>query len=190
MQSANASAIVEEILGILAAAEQREYFGESVSQLAHALQCAALAQSAGARSDLVIAALLHDLGHLLDSPDALREGAVGVINHDTVAAAYLRERGFSEDVAALVESHVNAKRYLTAVNTAYQHRLSDASRRTLELQGGPMSKAEQEAFEQHPLFRECLQLRAWDEEAKYPERRPPGLETYRDLLLQHLAPLA
>jgi phosphonate degradation associated HDIG domain protein len=180
-------AVVDEILAILEAAEHREYFGEPVSQLAHALQAAELARNAGSSNEVVIAALLHDLGHILDDPASVRDGVVGVINHDAIAGRYLREHGFSETVAALVEAHVDAKRYLTATNPAYLARLSPASTETLRLQGGPMDTEEARRFAEHSLFRERLQLRSWDEEAKYPERRSAPLSAYREMLIAHLS---
>src|SRR5262249_13143707 len=104
---------VERILGLLREA-QGQYFGEPVTQLEHALQCAQLAVSSGAADELVLAALLHDVGHLLEDGDE-----AGVIAHDQVGAQWLRKLGVSERVADLVAGHVQAKRYLTATNPAY-----------------------------------------------------------------------
>ncbi|ARK13474.1 HD domain-containing protein [Fibrella sp. ES10-3-2-2] len=152
------------------------YFGEPVTQLEHALQSALLAENVGADRDTVLAALLHDIGHLLPagSEDGYMDG-YGTIDHERLGADFLREHGFSEKTAQLIENHVNAKRYLVAKQPAYLARLSDASLQTLGYQGGPMTPDEVAQFEKHPYFDEILQLRYWDEQAKI-----PGLPT-RDM---------
>jgi putative nucleotidyltransferase with HDIG domain len=153
-----------------------QYFGEQVTQLEHALQCAHLARISGADDELVIAALLHDIGHLLEPA-----GVVGIAGHNRLGSDYLRDAGFSNRVCSLVAGHVDAKRYLTAVNPEYYARLSDASKQTLAQQGGPMSAGEIQAFENDPLLREKLRLRVWDEQAKVPGLTVATLETYAEL---------
>src|SRR5258708_793551 len=101
---------VDDTLDLLEASRDMGYFGEPITQLEHALQSAQLAREAGCDEELILAALLHDVGHLV--PEAHRE-EVGVVDHDQVGAVYLRDRGFSARVVALVEGHVEAKRYLT-----------------------------------------------------------------------------
>ena len=152
------------------------YFGEPVTQLEHALQTAKLAEDAGADRDTVLAAFLHDIGHLLpvEAGAGYMDG-YGTVDHERLGADFLRERGFSEKMAQLIENHVNAKRYLVSQNPDYLARLSDASLQTLGFQGGPMTPDEATRFEQHPYFTEILQLRYWDEQAKI-----PGLPT-RDM---------
>jgi len=163
-----------------------QYFGEAVTKLAHAEQCAWHAQQAGADEELVLAALLHDIGHLLDTEEAMRDERVGVINHDQVGRRWLLDRGFSERLANLVGGHVAAKRYLTATNASYRERLSPASKETLHLQGGPMDEASALAFANEPEMRDMLRLRAWDEMAKDPMWQGPSLESYREMLDRHL----
>ena len=160
---------------------QDEYFGEAVTQLEHALQCAHLAREAGADEEMVTAALLHDIGHLI-----AEGGEIGTPDHDRAGAAYLSQVGFGERVVQLVSGHVEAKRYLTATNPDYCDRLSEASKQTLAQQGGPMSQAEAEAFEADPLFVEKLRLRSWDERAKMPGWTGDGLSYYRPILERHL----
>jgi predicted HD phosphohydrolase len=155
------------------------YFGEPVSQLQHALQAAHSAVLAQADDELVVAALLHDAGHL---PGGNLHAEIGVIDHDTSCVEWLRAQSFSPRLIALVSGHVAAKRYLVAAREGYWMRLSEASQRTLELQGGPMTKDEAAAFEAHPHFSDLLRLRAWDEQAKNPNAKVPGLETYFDLI--------
>jgi phosphonate degradation associated HDIG domain protein len=163
-----------------------QYFGELVTKLAHAEQCAWHAQQAGADEELILACLLHDIGHQLDSEDAQRNDRVGVINHDEVGRRWLLERGFSQRLADLVGGHVDAKRYLTATNESYMAKLTPASQETLSLQGGPMDEAAAEEFAQEPELRDMLRLRAWDEMAKDPNRTVTPLAEYREMLLRHL----
>ncbi|HVX66887.1 MAG TPA: HD domain-containing protein [Bryobacteraceae bacterium] len=170
-------ASVDRVLALLAGAHG-EYFGEPVSQLEHALQCAHLARQAGADDELVAAALLHDIGHLVAGAAA----EIGSPQHDGIGAAYLRQLGCSARVADLVAGHVDAKRYLTAVKPEYYAQLSEASQQTLALQGGPMSPEEVNHFAGAPGFADKLRLRTWDERAKEPSAKVPALDTYRAVL--------
>lgn len=160
-----------------------DYFGESVTQLAHALQTADRARASGADDEMILAALLHDIGHLLDGET--RED-IGVVDHDRCAMSWLRERGFGDRLVELVGSHVDAKRYLVATQPAYRKNLSEASQRTLAVQGGPMDNEEAQNFELRRRFKETLRLRVWDEQAKDPDAAVPGLEAYRQMLVSYL----
>jgi phosphonate degradation associated HDIG domain protein len=164
-----------------------DYIGEPVSQLEHMWQAAALAQAAGADDEVVLAAFFHDLGHLC-APEVAAESMAGfgAVNHEKLGGDYLRARGFSERVARLVESHVQAKRYLTYKYPSYLRRLSEASLATLAFQGGVMSAAEAAAFEQDPDADLMLQLRRWDEEAKETGLPVGRLDHLKDLALRHL----
>src|SRR5205814_3836144 len=133
---------VAAIVDLLRRSAADPYIGEPISQLEHALQTAALASRASADDVTIAAALLHDIGHLCATEDAPRMPGLGVSDHEHVGALFLRDAGFAEDVAALVDGHVAAKRYLVATRPEYAAKLSDASRATLALQGGPMSAAE------------------------------------------------
>lgn len=183
---ANAEMVVEEVMLLLQDLGGDQYFGEAVSKLQHAEQCAWHAQQAGADEELILASLLHDIGHLLESEDAIRDESVGVINHGDIGRDWLLERGFSQRLADLVGSHVDAKRYLTATNAAYMERLSPASRETLALQGGPMDEVHAEAFSREPELRDMLRLRSWDEMAKDPNQVVPPLSSYREMLVRYL----
>jgi phosphonate degradation associated HDIG domain protein len=163
-----------------------QYFGEEVTKLEHAEQCAWHAAHAGADEELTLAALLHDIGHLLDIEGTVRDERVGVVNHDEIGRRWLLERGFSQRLSDLVGGHVDAKRYLTATTEGYMDRLTPASRETLRLQGGPMDDADAAAFASSPDMRDMLRLRTWDEMAKDPVAVVPPLESYRDMLLRHL----
>lgn len=167
------------ITNLFAQGGQDAYFGEPVTQLDHALQCAQLAEQAGADDETVVAAFLHDIGHLL--PAELANGYMdgyGTVDHEQLGADFLREQGFPEKVAQLIENHVNAKRYLVFKNLDYFDRLSEASLKTLAFQGGPMTPGQALAFETNPYFRAILQLRGWDEQAKIPGLPTPDMAHY------------
>ncbi|MCX6594715.1 MAG: HD domain-containing protein [Acidobacteria bacterium] len=181
------SDVIDEVFALLQHSGGEEYFGEAISKLQHAEQCAYQAQQAGGDEELILASLLHDIGHLLDVEGTIRDERVGVVNHDEIGQQWLEAHGFSKRVAALVGGHVDAKRYLTAVNPNYLARLSPASIETLRLQGGPMDSATAAQFAEVPELRDILRLRSWDEMAKDPEWKGPNLESYRDMLTRHLA---
>jgi predicted HD phosphohydrolase len=173
------------LLERLAAAGERDYIGERVSQLEHALQCAALAQDANADDELVLAALFHDVGHLEDGADDM--DGLGAVDHEGSGADVLLAHGCSFRVGALVRDHVAAKRYLCAVKPTYYERLSEASKGTLAMQGGPMSEDEARAFARREDLHELLALRSWDDRAKMDRADVPGLESYWPMLVEHLS---
>nr|WP_295081413.1 phosphohydrolase [uncultured Roseateles sp.] len=152
---------------------------EAVTAQAHALQCAQLAEWAHADNTLVAAALLHDLGQLLDgaADDALRND-----HHELRALSFLSGGGFGPTVLEPISLHVEAKRYLVATDESYAEGLSLASRHSLALQGGPMNAEERLLFLAQPHASRALQLRRWDDLAKHPGKRTPPLAYYLDLL--------
>jgi [1-hydroxy-2-(trimethylamino)ethyl]phosphonate dioxygenase len=168
---------LETIVGLFAERGARAYLGEPVSQLEHALQAARLAVEQEAPDALVVAALLHDIGHLLDDR-AADAGDRGVDErHEDKGDCFLSQY-FEKDVTEPIRLHVSAKRYLCAVDDVYLNRLSQASTRSLEMQGGPMSRAEVEAFAPLPHADAAVALRVWDDEAKQPGLGVPGLDEY------------
>jgi gamma-butyrobetaine dioxygenase len=171
--------IVDEILGLFARRGAAAYHGEAVSQTEHALQAAELAEREGAPDHLVVAALLHDVGHLLDGQDEdfAARGIDG--GHEQAGSAWLA-RHFGPEVTEPIRMHVAAKRYLCAVDPSYLDGLSPASRLSLSLQGGPMSAQERAAFESNPAHGDAIRLRRWDDAAKVPGLDVPGLEHYRE----------
>ena len=177
---------VARVLTPLRTASQRGYIGEPVSQLEHALQAAFWARRAGARGAEVLAALLHDIGHLVASADAPQMAGLGVLEHEHIGAGFLREQGVAPAICELVRGHVAAKRYLARRKAGYYAALSEASRGTLAFQGGPMSEAEACAFETDPMGAAKLRLRTWDEAAKRPDLDVPGLDTYVGLLAENM----
>lgn len=174
----------DELSGILLRSEE-SYCGEGISQLEHALQTARLANEAAASSDEVVAALFHDVGHMIEGADSKSE--LGALEHEEIGARFLAERGFGPSVVSLVRGHVEAKRYLTWRDRRYREMLSDASQRTLELQGGPMTDEEADEFGRNPSFRARLRLRSWDDRAKIEGLKVAGVAEYRDVVLEHFS---
>jgi gamma-butyrobetaine dioxygenase len=157
--------IIDEIFALFRTRGEAAYGGEAVSQTQHALQSAQLAERAGASAALIGAALLHDVGHLLGPGDeGLAEAGVDA-RHEEAGARWLA-RWFVRDLTEPVRMHVAAKRYLCATKPDYLGRLSPASMRSLELQGGPMRAEQARDFEATPHCRDALRLRSWDEAAK------------------------
>ena len=157
------------------------YYGEPVSQREHALQAAHLAEREGSPDSLVVAALLHDIGHLVhDLPEDIAEQG-GDGRHQDAGAAWLAPH-FGPEVIRPIEMHVEAKRYLCAVDPGYAATLSDASKLSLKLQGGPMDPGEVARFEADPHHRAAVRLRAWDDTAKVVGLDVPPIEHYRGRL--------
>jgi phosphonate degradation associated HDIG domain protein len=169
---------VDAILEMFAVAGKAAYFGEAVSQTEHALQSAHLAVEAGADHELIVAALLHDVGHLLRGlPEHTAQDGIDD-EHEEIGAAWL-EQHFRPAVSAPVRLHVPAKRYLCAVESAYHATLSEASQLSLRLQGGPMTAEQADTFAQDPHHTAAVALRRWDDAAKIAGLQVPGLDSYR-----------
>lgn len=145
----------------------KQSYGEDVTQLEHMVQSGFLAAEEGYDDEVVIAAFLHDIGHIcIDHRGEDSMGQFGARRHEQIGADYLRERGFSEKIAILIEGHVGAKRYLTHKHPEYLSKLSEASLNTLKYQGGPMTEEEAVAFENGPYFDLCIKMREWDDAGK------------------------
>jgi phosphonate degradation associated HDIG domain protein len=157
------------------------YLGEPVSQTEHALQTAWAAEQAGAGGALVAASLLHDVGHLLhDLPEDCALTGIDDAHEERGARWLLRH--FGPAVAEPVRLHVAAKRFLCATDPAYAGRLSEASRLSLRLQGGPFTPDEAARFRALPDAEAAVLLRRLDDQAKAPGRHTPGLEHFRPYL--------
>jgi phosphonate degradation associated HDIG domain protein len=157
------------------------HYGEDVTQLEHALQTAHHAKRDDAPPALIAAALLHDVGHLMQK---IGENAADLgidTRHEHISAGYLG-RAFGPEVTEPIRLHVAAKRYRVAVDPVYLKRLSQASLQSLALQGGPMDPAEIAAFLADPWAEAALRLRGYDEAGKAPEAEVANFETYHDLL--------
>lgn len=165
-----------------------DYDGEPVSQASHMIQCAMLAMENMSDLPVIIGALLHDIGHLLKHEQKTKAmGGFGVVDHEGVGAWYLKHKGFSERVCAIVKHHVAAKRYLVATDNNYQKRLSPASLQTLVWQGGPMTPDETSAFEKQPYFTDIINVRHWDEEAKNTNAEVLPITYFQKILWDHLS---
>ena len=155
---------------------------EEVTQLEHALQCAALAEEANAGHTLITSALLHDIGHLLLDEEDDQQGVTGRdFCHEEMGADFLA-MFFPAAVTDPIRLHVPAKRYLCTANSSYCDTLSEASRQSLTVQGGKMSQQEKSRFETHPGLNDALKLRTWDDQAKTPGHRTPPLQHYTNIV--------
>jgi phosphonate degradation associated HDIG domain protein len=157
------------------------YFGEVVSTLEHSLQAAYFAQESRASSALVLAALLHDIGHLIDPTPQDFADWQSDARHEVSGSNWLARR-FAADVSEPVRLHVPAKRYLCATDPSYMAQLSPASVRTLALQGGPMSDAQIAEFRLERFHRDAIELRHWDDKGKIAGLRTPDFAYYRGLI--------
>lgn len=165
-----------------------DYIGEPVSQVEHMCQSALLAEKEGYNDEIILAAFFHDIGHLCEHIMEVKQmDGYGVVDHEKLGADFLLENGFSENIASLVRNHVQAKRYLTFSNEDYYSKLSEASKKTLEFQGGRMNADEASAFQADPLFEMHIRLRQWDEKAKLENQPLPPLKKYRDMMINHLS---
>jgi phosphonate degradation associated HDIG domain protein len=179
--------VVAEVFALYEKHGDEDYIGEPVSQLEHMSQAATLAEDEGYDDEVILAAFFHDIGHLCaEDAEAESMHGFGKVDHEKLGADYLRVRGFSERLATLVESHVIAKRYLTYNYPEYYDKLSDASKATLEFQGGRMTKQEAAEFEKHPDAEMFIQLRRWDDQAKEINTPVQDLEHLKSLAVNHL----
>ena len=168
---------INSIFEVLSTKGNAQYGTEAVSQLEHALQCATLAETSNASPELITASLLHDFGHLVHNlgEDAAERGIDD--RHEHRALGYLKTI-FSDAVTEPIRMHVNAKRYLCAVNRDYWDSLSPASKTSLELQGGIFTEAEATEFISQPYAKDAVKLRMWDDLAKVKNLKTPNLDYF------------
>ncbi len=178
---------VNEIFDLYQQYGDEDYIGEPVSQVEHMCQAAELAEAEGYSEDVILAAFFHDIGHFCEHimPVEQMDG-YGIVDHEKLGADFLRSKGFSEEIANLVQNHVQAKRYLTFHSPSYYDQLSEASKKTLEFQGGVMTTDEAAAFEADSLFELHIKLRKWDEKAKLENKPMPPIQKYKDMAARHL----
>ncbi len=168
--------IVEQILDAFAKCGHLDY-GENISMKEHMLQTAFLADENDEDNNVVVAALLHDFGHLIcNMPNnTFDEGSDNY--HEELGANALQD-WFEDDIVDAVRLHVDAKRYLCAANPKYKDKLSKASITTMAIQGGPMNQREMLAFRRKKGHRIAIRIRTYDDLGKMPEMQRPGLEHY------------
>jgi predicted HD phosphohydrolase len=170
----------------------KDYLGERISQLDHSLQSAHQARVSGADNETILAALLHDIGHFIpmyaNMPVMIAPNGceVGRGSHDVFGEKYLRQLGFSQKICELVGAHVLAKKFLTATDEGYYGSLTERSKQTLKLQGGPFSEEEVKEARKDPLLREKLSVRRWDDLAKVPGMAVEPLEYYEAMATESL----
>lgn len=173
--------VVETIFECFQARGHQSY-GEDVTEQEHALQCACLAVQNKEPDGLVVACLLHDIGHLLhDLGEDIAEQGIDAV-HEEKGAVWLASY-FPPEIVEPVRLHVAAKRYLCTREPGYAEALSEASALSLALQGGPMSEEEALAFEQGPHADWAVRLRRYDDHGKLTDIEVPPLESYRSLIL-------
>ena len=179
--------IVNEVFALYEKHGDEDYIGEPVSQLEHMSQAAILAEEEGFDDEVILAAFFHDIGHLCaDDMETESMDGFGNVDHEKLGADYLRERGFSERLAMLVQSHVVAKRYLTYKYPEYYNKLSEASKATLEFQGGRMNEQEALTFESHPDSELFIRMRYWDDKAKEINQPVENLAHLKSMAIDHL----
>ena len=187
MNADHARIVVDEIFSLYENYGAADYIGEPVSQIEHMCQAAQLAEAEGYDDEVILASFFHDIGHLCEHIYETKQmDGYGVMDHESLGSQYLREKGFSEKIARLVESHVPAKRYLTFKYPENYNKLSEASKATLDKQGGRMDDAEARQFEADNLYLLFIKIREWDDKAKIEKVRLPSLEIYKQMAFQHL----
>lgn len=196
---------VSRILELYSKYGSTDYIGENITQIEHALQCAELAEKDNRLSHydnyihncMIVAALLHDIGHLigLERGEMEMESesniSLGIVGHEGIGSAFLKECGLPNLICHLVASHVQAKRYLCSTRKEYYAQLSDASKQTMAMQGGMMNSEEIRKFNSstHPELK--LYLREYDDSGKrieIIENKPTGIEKYKkniEIALMH-----
>jgi phosphonate degradation associated HDIG domain protein len=173
--------VVQQVVRLFETKGGRAYEGEGVSQLEHALQTAHHAERAGAAPALVCAALLHDIGHLLNDRGETPTLRGVDDEHQNAALPFLRGH-FPQEVLEAIRLHVDAKRYLCATRADYYDRLSEDSKRSLALQGGVFAPAEAERFIRQPYAADAVKVRLWDDAAKISGAATPDLSHFEAAL--------
>ena len=187
MVTAGPAQAITEIRRLFAERGDSAYGGEAVSQRDHALQAAHFARQSASGAALITAALLHDIGHLLHQlPDGAPDQGVDD-EHERLGGRWL-VRWFGPEVVEPIRMHVDAKRYLCAVEPGYRETLSPPSLVSLALQGGPMSSDEIQAFRDSPHAAAAIALRRWDDAAKDPTLVVAGVDEYIPFIEEALAP--
>jgi gamma-butyrobetaine dioxygenase len=170
-----------EIRELFESAKAEEYLGENITLVEHMIQSAENAQADGAQNWLIVAALLHDIGHLL-VPDPAHAYDSGIdMHHDDVGAEWISRR-FPNNIVQTVRLHVDAKKYLVATDSDYFDHLSEASQITLDIQGGVFSESEATDFIQQQYAYEAVQLRRWDDAGKVRGAAKTDISYYQDLI--------
>ena len=164
---------------------KKSYICEPITQIEHMIQAAMISEKNKESIEIILASLFHDIGHLI-AFDKETMGNFGIKNHELLGGQFLRELGMPTIISELVESHVNAKKYL-ARNPEYFNNLSDASKMTLKYQGGIFNDEESLAFERMPNFEKYIKIRLYDDKAKEINVKLKPLSYYKNLLIDYLS---
>ena len=160
------------------------YIGEKITMSEHMLQTAMLAEKANCNNALICSCLLHDYGHfILEDPDELVKLNIDG-QHEIIGYEYLKNF-FKKEVVEPIKNHVKAKRYL-ARDKKYFDLLSDASRMSLELQGGVLNDEDKVKFEAQEYYKASILLRKFDEAAKRSNIKMKSIRDYQKLLSSNL----
>ncbi len=163
--------------------EGKTNYDESVTQLQHCLQTASLARTEDGRRHIVIASLLHDIGHLLiDENDSKNDFLKKDLNHENIASNFLKDF-FSEEITESIRLHVVAKRYLCSIDNSYYESLSKASKNSFQVQGGVLNKEEINELENNKYFKDAVRLRKWDDRGKVSLKEVEELDTYKEMIV-------
>lgn len=182
MVSGKARLIANEIIELYQNHGESAPDAAQVSQFEYLMQLAQTAEIMGYEEDIILAALLQDIGQFAVSANGSAESE----DYAEAGAEYLREKGFSKKLVRLVESTVESKRYLAFKDESYYNSMSDTGKALLEKQGGKMYAEEAAAFEKYPLFDSIISVRKLDQEVKNHELAPADVEHYRNSLIRHL----
>ena len=174
---------MEDLLELYKIHGDNNYFGEKVTKTEHMIQCALAAQNEEEPDYIVLACLLHDIGHLLKKDDM---NSLGVSNHGKIAHDYLKKIGIEGRVCYLVDKHIDAKRYLVSKDIKFYDKLSEASKKTLEYQGGKMTNKEIENMENDPEIFNILKVRKYDDMGKKENQSIPDIEFFIPLIRKFL----
>ncbi|MEM7318468.1 MAG: HD domain-containing protein [Pseudomonadota bacterium] len=173
--------IVPFLAGIFERRGDEEYLGEPVTMAEHMLQAATLAERGGLSEDIIVAALLHDIGHFTSEFGMFTMDDVNDRYHEDAGAQVL-DPFFPSVVTDCVRYHVSAKRYLCATRPEYFRRLSDASVHSLNLQGGPFTEEEVQRFERNPNLDQIVQVRYLDDAGKHADLETPGFDHFAPIV--------
>ncbi|MGI9410172.1 MAG: (R)-1-hydroxy-2-trimethylaminoethylphosphonate oxygenase [Hyphomicrobiaceae bacterium] len=173
--------IVEFLADIFERRGDEEYLGEPVTMAEHMLQGATLAEQAGQDEVIIVAALLHDIGHFTSEFGTFSMDDTKDRYHEEAGAAILQQF-FPSVVTDCVRYHVAAKRYLCATRPDYFKRLSQASVHSLELQGGPMDDEEVDEFEKNPNLDQIIRVRYLDEAGKRADMTTPPFSHFAPIV--------
>jgi 2-amino-1-hydroxyethylphosphonate dioxygenase (glycine-forming) len=177
------SEVSKKIKNLIEKYGSNDYIGENISQKEHYLQCAMLAEKDNCEKEVIIGALLHDIGHLISIENNLEQiGVYGAKNHEKIGYDFAINYNLGKKIAHLIEYHVQTKRYLVTTDKNYYNNLSDASKKTLEKQGKMMNEKEIIEFNNNPYFKDDLKIREYDDKAKLEDIKLKSLDYYLNII--------